>query len=176
MSLTTKKKTTKKKTNALKLVEKKMANGTYTMTYQATPTQIMNAFANRYGLVLEVGDVMVIESKPYITKSGLLRLSHIQKVKAVMPKIIEVNYEKGYAHYECVVTTEDNRTYRDQGYCDRSEPGKRNMHIIIGTALTRARNRAIAAATATPHCTYDELDDYSKKKAIDITKIVEGDE
>jgi hypothetical protein len=176
MNLVEKKKKTsqKKKSNALTMISK--TSGTsVSMTFQATPSEIMRAFAEKYGLTLEVGDVMIIESKPYITKSGLLRLSHIQKVKAVIPKRVHIDYDQGFAHYECTVTTSDDRVYKDEGFCAKSE-GKRNMQAVIGTAITRARNRALAAATGTPNCTYDEFDDDLKRKGRDIVKIVEEED
>ena len=156
---------------ALTLKEKK--TGTVSsMTITSTPEQIMRAFAEKYSLVLETGDVMIIAGNPYITKSGLLRLSHVQKIKSVIPKRVEISYEQGWAHYECIVTTADDRVYKDEGFCDRKE-GKTRMQDVIGTAITRARNRAIAAATATPNCTYEELPEDVKKAAIDVTEAGE---
>ena len=49
------------------------------------------------------------------------------------------------------------------------------MQDVIGTAITRARNRALAAATAVPNCTFEELPEEVKKKAIDITEFLEED-
>ncbi len=145
-----------------------------TATIVASPMEIMRAFAEKYELTLEVGDVMIYQNKPYITKSGLLRLSHVQKLKAVVPKRVEVNYTKGYAHYECIATTADNRVYKDEGFCSKSEPGKnRTMHEVIGMAITRARNRAIGAATATPYCSREEMP--SKIKFKDVVEVVADD-
>ena len=155
----------------LVLKESKQGNVT-SMVIAATPEAIMRAFADKYSLILETGDVMLIGTNPYITKSGLLRLSHIQKLKSVIPKRVEINYEKGWAHYECIVTTADDRVYKDEGFCDMKE-GKRRMQDVIGTAITRARNRALAAATAVPNCTFEELPEEVKKKAIDITEFME---
>jgi hypothetical protein len=155
------------------LKESKQGNVT-SMVIAATPEAIMRAFAEKYSLILETGDVMLIGTNPYITKSGLLRLSHIQKLKSVIPKRVEINYEKGWAHYECIVTTADDRVYKDEGFCDMKE-GKRRMQDVIGTAITRARNRALAAATAVPNCTFEELPEEVKKKAIDITEFLEED-
>ena len=155
------------------LKESKQGNVT-SMVIAATPEAIMRAFAEKYSLILETGDVMLIGTNPYITKSGLLRLSHIQKLKSVIPKRVEINYEKGWAHYECIVTTADDRVYKDEGFCDMKE-GKRRMQDVIGTAMTRARNRALAAATAVPNCTFEELPEEVKKKAIDITEFMEED-
>jgi len=155
----------------LVLKESKQGNVT-SMVIAATPEAIMRAFADKYSLILETGDVMLIGTNPYITKSGLLRLSHIQKLKSVIPKRVEINYEKGWAHYECIVTTADDRVYKDEGFCDMKE-GKRRMQDVIGTAITRARNRALAAATAVPNCTFEELPEAVKKKAIDITEFME---
>ena len=140
------------------------------MVLQASPEAIMRAFAEKYSLVLETGDVMLIGKNPYITKTGLLRLSHVQKIKSVIPKRVEIDCEKGYAHYECIVTTADDRVYKDEGYCDMKE-GKRRMQDVIGTAITRARNRALIAATAAPSCAYEELPEDVKKNAIDITEV-----
>lgn len=154
---------------ALTLKETKNGDA-ITATIQASPMEIMRAFAERYALTLEVGDVMLLQGKPYITKSGLLRLSHVHKLKSIMPKRVEINYEQQWAHYECIVTTEDGRVYRDEGFCDKREGGKRNMQAVIGTAITRARNRAIAAATAVPYCTAEELDVETQRKMVDITE------
>ena len=142
-----------------------------TATIVASPMEIMRAFADKYELILEVGDVMIYQGNPYITKSGLLRISHVQKCKAVMPKCKTIDYQKGFAHYECIVTTHDDRVYRDEGFCSRTEPGKkRTMHEVIGMAITRARNRAIGAATATPYCSKEEMP--TKTKFKDVVEMV----
>ena len=152
------------------ILKESTKNGISSMVLQASPEAIMRAFAEKYSLVLETGDVMLIGKNPYITKTGLLRLSHVQKIKSVIPKRVEIDYEKGYAHYECIVTTADDRVYKDEGYCDMKE-GKRRMQDVIGTAITRARNRALIAATAAPSCAYEELPEDVKKNAIDITEV-----
>ena len=158
---------------ALMLKEKKSSDGrAITASIQATPMAIMEAFAEKYSLTLEVGDVQILQGKPYITKSGLLRLSHVQKCKTVIPKRVEVDYEKGFAHYECIVTTADDRVYKDEGYCDVKE-GKRRMQDVIGTAITRARNRALGAATAIPYCTVEEVPEEMQKKMIDVVEAAE---
>ena len=142
----------------LKLVEKKSGDS-ITAVIEATPMAIMEAFATKYALTLEVGDVMLLQGKPYITKSGLLRLSHAQRCKAVIVKRVEIDYEKGFAHYECIVTTHDDRVYKDEGFAQRKEGGSktRTMHEVIGMAITRSRNRAIGAATAIPYCSFEEM-------------------
>ena len=154
----------------LKIVEKKTGDA-ITASIQASPLAIMEAFAKKYELTLEVGDVCILQGKPYITKSGLLRLSHVQKIKAVIPKRVEINYEEQWAHYECVVTTADGRVYKDEGFCSKRE-GKRRMQDVIGTAITRARNRALGAATAIPYCTVEEMPE-GVKGMIDVVEAAE---
>jgi hypothetical protein len=151
-------------------VRSKKENDAITATIEAKPMAIMRAFAEKYSLTLEVGDVMLLHGKPYITKSGLLRLSHAQKIKAVIPKRVDVNYQEGYAHYECTVTTHDDRVYKDEGFCGKEEKGKYLMKDIIGTAITRARNRALGAATSIPYCTTEEIDMDTQRKMVDVVE------
>ena len=161
------------KKDALAMVPKKSTSAgteiTY-MQYSGTPNEVLMAIADEYGIRAEFGDVKLYNGKPYFTKAGLKRIASAQKVKSVMPKVINFNLSEGWAQTECIITCASGEVCRDYGFCDRSEPGKNNksFHDIQAIALTRATRRALILATSVPNCPEEDLPLEMRENVIEL--------
>jgi len=164
----------------LELEVSKGIGGTMTLVPKIKDAkELILSMCEDIGLIPRRGDIMVYAKNgalnPYITKSGYAQLAANKKI-STKPKIdkMKLNYPY-FALVYCETTDQQGITHGDFGACDSGETGKgeKPFNQILGTATTRARNRALNIATRVHNPSFEELDERSEefKGAIDITML-----
>ena len=162
--------------NETKLVVKNNA-GMTTLEYASNDARaLIESVQEEMGMVPRSGDAMLFKGKPFIKAGGLARMAVAQnisvevetiKLKPVFPFLVMI---------KATAITEKGMRYEDFGVCMSDEPGKKSKTFtdILGTATTRARNRALRVATKLTNCTFEELSTEDQKDARDVI-IVESE-
>ena len=106
-------------------------------------------YTEQLGLSMELGHVMSLQNKTYITVAGLRVLAQKQGVVSI---IIEPVTEwcqptEGLFFMMCTVLMPDGRRFTEYGSSHKSQVGGRGgFHALMGHASTRATGRALRNA------------------------------
>ena len=130
---------------------------------------VFNEFKNKWGFAIALGEVMLIDNKPYLKKQGKRRLAQMQGVKSEDTDIVTADYEKGSFVFKATVITAKDQKFTAHGMCSKKEKGKERMTIkdLLHTAETRALNRAIDNAYSLPN-TFEEMPNEERVKGVEF--------
>ena len=136
--------------------------------------QIAAICSGNKGLRWQSGDLMVIDDSIYIKKSGWNRLANYNPTYAGMSvEITEKSLTNNWVFVKAMVWKKGiEKPFEDISFCGSMEKGKEKMEFfkILGTATTRAQNRALRNAfTPNGNVAFDDLDEDDQKKARPVT-------
>ena len=109
----------------------------------------INNYINQLGLSQEMGHVMNLQGKIYITVAGLRVLAQRQGVVGIdlSPVVEWCEPTEGLYFMRCTITMPDGRIFTEYGSSHKSQVGNRGgFHALMGHASTRATGRALRNA------------------------------
>ena len=114
-----------------------------------TQQKKLHDYTQQLGLSQELGHVMQLQNKTYITVAGLRVLAQRQGVVNILvePMLEWCNPSEGLFYMKASVTMPDGRTFTEFGCSHKSQVGKRGgLHALMGHASTIATGRALRNA------------------------------
>jgi hypothetical protein len=124
----------------------------------------LKSLSERYGLSLEVGDIQFLDGTWYVTHSGLLRIAHRQRCKAIKTEIVRDVCDPVLGRWvfkATVFRSPGVREFVGYGDADPSNVSPLVRGAEMRVAETRAVNRALRKAYGIGLCSVEELGSFS---------------
>jgi len=120
--------------------------------------QQIRALYAEFGLRPDLGHVIVMGDRPYVTKEGLIYYAQKSKQLAgIEVEIVEIERRQNFCLVKARVLTKDGGKYEAYGDADVNNTNRMVTPHLIRMAETRAVNRALRIAFPIGLCSFEEL-------------------
>jgi hypothetical protein len=120
----------------------------------------LNYFSEKYGFSVALGDLILLDSKWYVTHSGLLRIAQRRRchgIKTSLQYVVSDPTARRWVFKATVYKTPGSKGFVGYGDADPSNTSSLVRGAELRLAETRAISRALRAAYAIGLCSVEEL-------------------
>ena len=118
--------------------------------------EVIRSLFAEYGLRPDLGHIVVLGDRPYVTREGLLYYARKSgQLKGIKVQVVE--RRKDFCLVKATVLTKDGGEFEAFGDADTSNTNRMVSPHLIRMAETRAINRALREAFPIGLCSYEEL-------------------
>jgi len=136
-------------------------------------SQVIQALYAEYGLRPDLGHIVILGDRPYVTREGLLYYAHrTGKITGISVELVEKG--KGFCIVKATVITEGDKRFEAFGDASVENTNRMVSPHLIRMAETRAINRALREAFPIGLCSYEELSEEDVKGAPQKEPAVNG--
>jgi hypothetical protein len=124
----------------------------------------LNSFSEKYGLSVALGDLLLLDTKWYVTHTGLLRISQRRRchgIKTSLQYVVSDPIASRWVFKATVYKTPGSKGFVGYGDADPSNTSPLVRGAEMRVAETRAVNRALRKAYGIGLCSVDELGSFS---------------
>ena len=124
----------------------------------------LNSFSKNYGLSIALGDLLLLDSKWYVSHSGLLRIAQRRRchgIKTSLQYVVSDPVASRWVFKAIVYKTPGSKGFVGYGDADPSNTSSLVRGAEMRVAETRAVNRALRKAYGIGLCSVEELGSFS---------------